>query len=42
MTDLRDLYQEILLDHNKRVRNFGELPGAGRTARGDNPCAATG
>jgi nitrogen fixation NifU-like protein len=37
MDDLRDLYQEVILDHNKRPRNFGELPGANRSAEGNNP-----
>ncbi|HEX7123757.1 MAG TPA: SUF system NifU family Fe-S cluster assembly protein [Gemmatimonadaceae bacterium] len=31
------LYEEIILDHNRSPRNFGELPGANRTARGHNP-----
>jgi nitrogen fixation NifU-like protein len=35
--DLRDLYQEVILDHTKRPRNFGRLEEANRTARGDNP-----
>jgi nitrogen fixation NifU-like protein len=38
MTDaLRELYQEVILDHSKNPRNFRELPGAPRTARGYNP-----
>ncbi len=37
MSELRDLYQEIILDHNKRPRNQGVLATANRTARGDNP-----
>jgi nitrogen fixation protein NifU and related proteins len=37
MSDLRDLYQEVILDHSKRPRNFGELPGANRRAEGYNP-----
>jgi nitrogen fixation NifU-like protein len=38
MTDeLRDLYQEMLLDHHKRPRNFGKLHGANRRADGYNP-----
>ena len=37
MTDLRDLYQELILDHTKRPRNFGVLPTANREAEGDNP-----
>jgi nitrogen fixation NifU-like protein len=35
--DLLDLYQEVILDHNRRPRNFGGLPAANRTARGHNP-----
>ena len=35
--DLRDLYQEVILDHNRKPRNFGPLDGANRTAKGDNP-----
>jgi len=37
MNDLRDLYQEVILDHNKRPRNFHELEGANRRAEGYNP-----
>ena len=37
MGDLRDLYQEVILDHSKRPRNFGELAGANRRAEGYNP-----
>jgi nitrogen fixation NifU-like protein len=37
MSDLSDLYQEVILDHNRRPRNFGVLPGANRRARGHNP-----
>jgi nitrogen fixation protein NifU and related proteins len=36
MTDLRELYQEVILDHSRRPRNFKELPGA-RQAEGFNP-----
>ena len=36
MSDLRDLYQEVILDHSKKPRNFRELPGA-RKAEGHNP-----
>jgi len=36
-SDLRDLYQEVILDHGKRPRNFRELPGANRRAEGYNP-----
>lgn len=35
--ELRDLYQEVVLDHGRRPRNFGELPDANRTAEGYNP-----
>ena len=34
--DLRDLYQEVILDHNKKPRNFGALEGAAHAA-GHNP-----
>src|SRR5262249_23213948 len=37
MTDLRDLYQQVILDHNKKPRNFRVLAGANRTADGYNP-----
>lgn len=37
MSELRDLYQEVILDHNKRPRNFGSLPDATREADGYNP-----
>jgi nitrogen fixation NifU-like protein len=37
MSDLRELYQEVILDHTKKPRNFGELPGANRRAEGYNP-----
>jgi nitrogen fixation NifU-like protein len=37
MSDLSDLYQEVILDHNRRPRNFGQLPDATRTAQGHNP-----
>jgi nitrogen fixation NifU-like protein len=37
MNELRELYQEVILDHSKRPRNFGLLAGANRAARGDNP-----
>jgi nitrogen fixation NifU-like protein len=37
MNDLRDLYQEVILDHNRRPRNFGPLPTANRRAEGHNP-----
>ena len=37
MPDLDALYQEIILDHNRRPRNYGELAGADRTVAGRNP-----
>ncbi len=37
MSDLSDLYQSVILDHNKRPRNRGKLPTASRVASGDNP-----
>jgi nitrogen fixation NifU-like protein len=37
MADLRDLYQEVILDHNRRPRNFHPLEGASRQAEGFNP-----
>jgi nitrogen fixation NifU-like protein len=37
MSDLSDLYQEVILDHNRRPRNFGPLAGATREAKGHNP-----
>jgi nitrogen fixation protein NifU and related proteins len=37
MSDLTDLYQSVILDHNKRPRNRGKPPTANRTASGDNP-----
>ena len=35
--DLADLYQQLILDHNKSPRNFRVLPDANRTAQGTNP-----
>jgi nitrogen fixation NifU-like protein len=37
MSDLRDLYQEVILDHNRRPRNYGPLADATRSATGHNP-----
>ena len=34
---LRELYQEVILDHNRRPRNFGALPSANHQAEGYNP-----
>ena len=35
--DLRELYQEVILDHAKQPRNFGHPPGCNRQAKGHNP-----
>jgi nitrogen fixation NifU-like protein len=37
MSELRALYQEIILDHNKNPRNFKRLEDANRTVDGYNP-----
>ena len=37
MDDLRELYQSVILDHNKSPRNFGKLEAANRQADGFNP-----
>ena len=37
MADLDALYQEIILDHNRRPRNYGELAGADTSVAGRNP-----
>lgn len=37
MDDLRDLYQEVILDHGKSPRNFRHPADANRRAEGDNP-----
>jgi nitrogen fixation NifU-like protein len=37
MSDLRELYQEVILDHGKRPRNFRHPADANREAKGDNP-----
>ena len=34
---LRELYQEIILDHSRHPRHFGALPSANRMAEGHNP-----
>jgi nitrogen fixation protein NifU and related proteins len=36
-SDLRDLYQEVILDHSKRPRNFHTMPAPDRKAEGYNP-----
>jgi nitrogen fixation NifU-like protein len=37
MPELQDLYQQIILDHNKNPRNYHELPNATRKVEGYNP-----
>lgn len=37
MSDLQELYQSVILDHNRKPRNFGALEGANREADGRNP-----
>jgi nitrogen fixation protein NifU and related proteins len=37
MSELNDLYQEVILDHNKNPRNFREIDDATQTADGNNP-----
>ena len=36
-SELEDLYQEVLLDHAKRPRNFGEITNDAIHVHGDNP-----
>lgn len=37
MSELSELYQQVILDHNKKPRNFRKLETANRTAEGHNP-----
>jgi len=37
MTDYKSLYQEVILDHNKKPRNYGTLDQASHSATGHNP-----
>lgn len=37
MSELSDLYQQVILDHNKKPRNFRKLEAANRVAEGYNP-----
>ncbi len=37
MSANKDLYQQVILDHNKKPRNYGVLAGANRQAEGYNP-----
>ena len=35
--DLKELYRDVILDHNRQPRNFGPLEGANHHAEGNNP-----
>jgi nitrogen fixation NifU-like protein len=35
--DLKELYRDVILDHNRHPRNFGPLEGASHHAEGNNP-----
>ncbi|HEU4619451.1 MAG TPA: SUF system NifU family Fe-S cluster assembly protein [Gammaproteobacteria bacterium] len=37
MNELKELYREVILDHNRHPRNFGELADADRVVEGVNP-----
>ncbi|MGH7384241.1 MAG: Fe-S cluster assembly sulfur transfer protein SufU [Candidatus Rokuibacteriota bacterium] len=37
MSELRDLYQQVILDHNRKPRNFRKLPSPSQEAEGYNP-----
>src|SRR6266852_1675464 len=37
MSDLRELYQQVILDHNRNPRNFKAIPNATRKVEGYNP-----
>ncbi|MBL1142975.1 MAG: SUF system NifU family Fe-S cluster assembly protein [Proteobacteria bacterium] len=37
MFDIKDLYQEVIVDHNRSPRNFGKLDDANKTLEGFNP-----
>lgn len=37
MFDLKDLYQEVIIDHNRQPRNFHPMAGASSSAEGFNP-----
>ena len=37
MNELQDLYREVILDHNRQPRNFGEIEDADRIVEGVNP-----
>src|ERR671938_801160 len=37
MSELSELYQQVILDHNKKPRNFRKIEAANRSAEGYNP-----
>jgi nitrogen fixation NifU-like protein len=37
MSELADLYQDVILEHSRHPRNFGKLDDANRQAKGNNP-----
>ena len=37
MSELSELYQQVILDHNKKPRNFRKLEAPSHTAEGYNP-----
>lgn len=37
MSELRELYQQVILDHHRKPRNFRRIPGATHSAQGYNP-----
>lgn len=37
MSDTRSLYEQVILDHNKRPRNYGSIANADRVVEGHNP-----
>ena len=37
MANLRDLYQEVIMDHNRNPRNMGAIDHASHTGEGFNP-----
>ena len=37
MSELQELYQDMVIDHNNRPRNYRKLEGANRTVEGYNP-----
>ena len=37
MAELKSMYQEVILDHNRKPRNYGELAQASHKANGHNP-----